>query len=78
MSYYLMQAMCAFVIALHLQVKDSDLENQHSWDRQEHQEPIAMMATTSRILTLFMYEQHYRYSYHTAATYCIYQCIGTD
>ena len=56
MAYYILQFMGAFVIALHLQIEESvHAENEHSWDREAHQRPIAMMAVGVRILTLFMY-----------------------
>eukprot|EP00602_Paraphysomonas_sp_CaronLab_P002486 CAMPEP_0185037148 /NCGR_PEP_ID=MMETSP1103-20130426/31126_1 /TAXON_ID=36769 /ORGANISM="Paraphysomonas bandaiensis, Strain Caron Lab Isolate" /LENGTH=620 /DNA_ID=CAMNT_0027574981 /DNA_START=89 /DNA_END=1948 /DNA_ORIENTATION=- len=56
MAYYLLQAMGAFVIALHLRVEDDiHHEYQHSWDRDKHQHPISLMATMCRILTIAMY-----------------------
>ena len=55
MAYYLLQSMAAFVIALHLQIEDSEHhDNQHSWNRYLHQRPIAFMAAVCRILTTLM------------------------
>jgi len=56
MAFYVLQSMGAFVIALHLQIKDSvHSENEHSWDRAAHQGSIAMMASLVRFLTVLMY-----------------------
>ena len=56
MAYYILQFMGAFVIALHLQIKESvHSENEHSWERSAHQLPIALMAACVRILTVLMY-----------------------
>eukprot|EP00607_Mallomonas_marina_P005845 CAMPEP_0182438084 /NCGR_PEP_ID=MMETSP1167-20130531/85489_1 /TAXON_ID=2988 /ORGANISM="Mallomonas Sp, Strain CCMP3275" /LENGTH=298 /DNA_ID=CAMNT_0024631259 /DNA_START=244 /DNA_END=1137 /DNA_ORIENTATION=- len=94
MSFYILQAMGAFVISLHLRIEESvHFENEFSWDRSTHQRPIALTAGVLRMLTAVMYLREayntpknrpyiFRVVIHTTLSTCVYfsslYCSVTD
>lgn len=52
--FYLLQAMCVFVMANHLTI---DADNHHHWDRARNMKPFAIAAAVARFTHVIMYYQ---------------------
>lgn len=78
MAYYLMQAMGAFVVALHLRIEgDAHNDNQFSWDREQHQHPISLMATLCRLITVLMYMRAFYFARPADRRYLLHVSVHT-